>query len=128
MWLSIHSGSAVNFSPKANLPRRPDGHDHLLRTYKEQPHNPGNCDIVVTLSRCRATCLSGAVRTARRSHYLVFVQIAGVIEAAGLQIGAGRPDFGKGCFGEDLGGNVVDRAIGDFMDEADVLVDRKSVV
>jgi hypothetical protein len=52
----------------------------------------------------------------------VFAQIAGVIEAAGLQIGAGRPDFGKGCLGQDLGGNVVDRAIGDFMDEADVLV------
>jgi hypothetical protein len=51
----------------------------------------------------------------------VFAHIAGVIEAAGLQIRAGRPDFWKRCFGEDLSGNVVDRTIGDFMDEADVL-------
>ena len=58
----------------------------------------------------------------RCSHCLVFAQIAGVIEATGLQIGPGRPDFGKGCLGQDLGGNVVDRAIGDFMDEADILV------
>ncbi len=45
-----------------------------------------------------------------------------MIEAVGLQIGPGGRDFGKGCLRQNLGGNIVDRSIGDFMNEADVLV------
>src|SRR5258708_6049041 len=52
----------------------------------------------------------------------MLAEIAGVIEAAGLQIGAGGRDFGKCCLRQNLGGNIVDRSIGDFMYEADVPV------
>jgi hypothetical protein len=52
----------------------------------------------------------------------MLAEIAGVIEPDGLQIGAGRLDFGQGRFGQDLGGNIVDRGIGDFMNEADIAV------
>ena len=56
------------------------------------------------------------------SHGLVLAEIAGMIEAAGLQIGPGDRDFGNCCLRQNLGGNIVDRSIGDFMNEADVLV------
>src|ERR1700754_4430729 len=56
------------------------------------------------------------------SHCLVFAQITGVIEATRLQIGPGRPDFGKRCLVQNVGGNVVDGATADLMDEADILV------
>jgi hypothetical protein len=49
-------------------------------------------------------------------------EIAGMIETAGLQFGAGDRDFGKGGFGENLFRDIVDRDIRDFMNEADVLV------
>jgi hypothetical protein len=55
------------------------------------------------------------------SHGLVLAEIAGMIEAAGLQIGSGDRDFGNCCLRQNLGGNIVDRSIGDFMNEADVL-------
>ena len=45
-----------------------------------------------------------------------------MIEAAGLQIGPGGRDFGKCCLRQNLGGNIVDRNVSDFMNEADVLV------
>src|SRR6187399_2875053 len=41
---------------------------------------------------------------------------------AGLQVGACRADVGQGRFAENLGGDVLDRAICDFVDEADIPV------
>src|SRR5580658_8917583 len=49
-------------------------------------------------------------------------QIAGVIEAARLNIGAVGRDVGQGGLGQDLGGDVVDAGIGDLVDEADIAV------
>jgi len=56
------------------------------------------------------------------SRPFVFAQVANVIEMAGLQVGARRTDVGQGRFAEDLGGDVLDRAIRDLMDEADIPV------
>jgi hypothetical protein len=44
-----------------------------------------------------------------------------MIEAIGLQLGAGHRDFGKCCLGHNLGRDVIDCRIGDFVNEADVL-------
>jgi hypothetical protein len=52
----------------------------------------------------------------------MFAKIAGVIERAGLQIGAWRADLGKGGLGQTIGGDILDRGIGDFMDETDVFI------
>jgi hypothetical protein len=52
----------------------------------------------------------------------VLAKIADVAEMAGLQVGACRAEVRQGCLAENLGGNVLDRAIRDFMDEADVPV------
>src|SRR5882762_8003922 len=49
-------------------------------------------------------------------------KIAGMIEPAGLQIGPGDPDFGKRGLRQNLGRDIVDRRVGNFMNEADVLV------
>jgi hypothetical protein len=57
-----------------------------------------------------------------RSRHLVFAKIAAMIEMAGLQIGPWHRNFEKCCLGQDFGGNVFDRGIGDFVNEADVLV------
>ena len=56
------------------------------------------------------------------SRPLVLAQIADVIEMAGLQVGPRRTDLGQGRLAEDLGGDVLDRAVRDFMDEADIPV------
>ena len=45
-----------------------------------------------------------------------------VIEIAGLQVGLGRGDVGKGGLGQNVGGDIFHRAIHDFVDEADILV------
>jgi hypothetical protein len=52
----------------------------------------------------------------------VFAQVADVIELAGLQIGARRADLGQGRLAENIGGDILDRAICDFMDETDIPV------
>ena len=52
----------------------------------------------------------------------MLAKIADVIEMAGLQIAARRADLRQGRLAEDLGGDVLDRAIRDFMDEADIAV------
>jgi hypothetical protein len=57
----------------------------------------------------------------------MLTEIAGMIEPAGLQIGAGGGAFAQRDFAErglrqNFGGDIVDRGIGDFMNEADVLV------
>jgi hypothetical protein len=49
-------------------------------------------------------------------------QIPRVIEIARLQVGVGRRDVGRGGFAENVGGDIRNRVIGDFMDEADILV------
>src|SRR5918999_1161436 len=41
---------------------------------------------------------------------------------AGLQIGARRADVGKGRLAQNIGRDVLDRAIRDFVDEADILI------
>ena len=56
------------------------------------------------------------------SHRLVLSQIAGVIEAVGLQIGAGGRDVRKGGFRQNFGGDVLNPGTLDFVNEADVLV------
>ena len=45
-----------------------------------------------------------------------------MIEAAGLQVGAGDRDFRQGGLRQDLGGDIVDGGIGDFVDETDIPV------
>ena len=49
-------------------------------------------------------------------------EIAGMIEAVGLQIGAISRDFGWRRLGQNLLGDVLDRTVHDFVDEADVAV------
>src|SRR5713226_2329879 len=56
------------------------------------------------------------------SHCLMLAEIAAMIETAGLQIGARDRYFGNGGLRQNLGGNIVDRGVDDFMNEADVLV------
>ena len=48
-------------------------------------------------------------------------EIAGMIEAVGLQIGAISRDFGYRRLGHHLG-DVLDRTVHDFVDQADVPV------
>jgi hypothetical protein len=52
----------------------------------------------------------------------VLAQVAGMVEAGVLHIDAGGFDLGEGGLRQDLLGDVVDRAVHDFVDEADVLV------
>jgi hypothetical protein len=57
----------------------------------------------------------------------VLAQISRVIEAIGRQIRAGVWDFRQRDLrqrglGQDLGGDIVDGAIGDLVNEADILV------
>ena len=61
-------------------------------------------------------------RGARPLHRLVLRKIAGMIETAGLQVRAGRRNFGNGGLRQDLGRDVIDRRTRDLVNEADVLV------
>src|SRR5581483_504930 len=54
------------------------------------------------------------------SSSLVLAQVVGVIEAIGLPIEVIDRDFGEGGFGQNLLGDVLDRAVHDFVNEADV--------
>ena len=45
-----------------------------------------------------------------------------MIEPVGLQVGAGRLDFGNGRLRQNLCGDILDRGIRDLVDEADVPV------
>jgi hypothetical protein len=59
----------------------------------------------------------------RLSHrFIMLRQIAGMIEMAGLQLGAADRDLGKGGFRENIFRDIVDRNIRDFMNEADIFV------
>lgn len=49
-------------------------------------------------------------------------EIVRMIEMVGLEIGTGYRDFRNRGFGENFLGDIVDRVIGDFMNETDVLV------
>jgi hypothetical protein len=64
----------------------------------------------------------GPIPAARSLHRLSFSEIAGMIEMAGLQFGARDRDFRERCLRQNLGGDIVDRRIGDLMNEADVFV------
>src|SRR4030081_1198391 len=55
-------------------------------------------------------------------HRLMLAEITGMIKAVGLQISAGCRNFGKGCLRQNLGGDVIDRTVGNLVDEADILV------
>jgi hypothetical protein len=52
----------------------------------------------------------------------MLAQVAGMIEAVGLQAGAIGCDLGQSGFGQNLLRDIVDRAAQDFMNEADVSV------
>src|SRR5687768_17186466 len=52
----------------------------------------------------------------------MFSQVALVVELVGLQIDACRGNIGKRGFVQNVGGDVLDGGIDDFMDEADVPV------
>ena len=45
-------------------------------------------------------------------HGLMLAEITGMVEAVGLQIGAGCRNFGKSCLRQDFRGDVIDRAVG----------------
>ncbi len=49
-------------------------------------------------------------------------QVAEVIEPARLQVGVGRRDFGNGGLRQYFLGDVLDRGIGDLVNEADMAV------
>jgi hypothetical protein len=44
----LHNGSKVEFQPQENLPRMLSTQDQLLRTQREQQHNPAACGFPVT--------------------------------------------------------------------------------
>jgi hypothetical protein len=52
----------------------------------------------------------------------VLSKIAQVIEMAGLQVGSRRADIRHRSLDHDVGGDIFDRRIRDFMDEADILL------
>jgi hypothetical protein len=58
-------------------------------------------------------------------HRLMLSVIVAMIEIGGLQIGVGHRVFGKRGLGQNLGRNIVDRAIRDFVNETDVLCIRR---
>ena len=94
-----------------------------------QPLRAGDCllkDARSQSRRCPAQPpfdrSGGPIPAARSLHRLSFSEIAGMIEMAGLQVGARDRDFRERCFSQNLGGDIVDRRIGDLMNEADVLV------
>jgi hypothetical protein len=65
---------------------------------------------------------SGDLIRVRHRHTTSCFKIAGMIEMAGLQIDAGGLDIGNGGLGQDFGGDIIDRGVGDFMNEADIFV------
>ena len=52
----------------------------------------------------------------------MFAKIPRVIEMAGLQIGIRRANVQHRGLAQNVGGDILDRRIRDFMDEADILV------
>ena len=50
----------------------------------------------------------------------MLAQVAGVIERIGLQVRGGEGDFRQGSLGKDIVRDVLDRALGDLVDEADI--------
>jgi hypothetical protein len=84
------------------------------------------CNTCVPRRRAKAVpsanSANGSPIRLRASNWLVLCQIAGMVEPAGLQIGTCQADFRNGGLGQNLGRDIVDRGIGDLVDEADVLV------
>jgi hypothetical protein len=54
-------------------------------------------------------------------------QIADMIEPGVLQIGIASGDVGEGGLRQDILGDIVDRAVRDFMNEADALYSPVSI-
>jgi len=52
----------------------------------------------------------------------MLAQVADVIETVGLEHGGIGCDLGKGGLGQNILGDVVDRAVNDLMNEADVAI------
>jgi hypothetical protein len=52
----------------------------------------------------------------------MLAQFTRMIEPGGLQIGGRSRNFGQGGLRQDLSGDIVDRAVGDLVNEADVAV------
>ena len=72
--------------------------------------------------RERAPAHRHAAATLLDHSRLVLAQIVGVIEAVGLRVGVVDGDFGEGGLGQNLLGDVLDRAVQDFVNEADIAV------
>src|SRR5882757_6198019 len=53
---------------------------------------------------------------------LILSEVAGMIEIGGLQVGTRGRDFRKRCLRQNLGGDVIDRGVGDLVNEADIPV------
>jgi hypothetical protein len=56
------------------------------------------------------------------SRRLMLAPVAGMVEAAILQIGTASGDLGEGGLRQNILGDIVDRAVDDLVNEADVLV------
>jgi hypothetical protein len=52
----------------------------------------------------------------------MLAQVAEMVELVGLQIGARGVDVGQGRLAQYVGSDVLDRAIRDFMNEADISI------
>jgi hypothetical protein len=53
-------------------------------------------------------------------HTLMLAQVMGMIEAVGLRVGIIDRDFGEGGLGENLLGDILDRANHDLVNETDI--------
>jgi hypothetical protein len=62
------------------------------------------------------------VWTAHASYLFMLADVAVIVETVGLPIGAGRPGFGHCSLRQNLGRDIINRGIGDLVNEADVLV------
>src|SRR5882757_10642799 len=58
--------------------------------------------------------LATLLRISPASHRLILSEVAGMIEIGGLQVGTRGRDFRKRCLRQNLGGDVVDRGVGDL--------------
>jgi hypothetical protein len=57
----------------------------------------------------------------------MLAQIAGMVEAAILQIGAAGGDLGEGGLRQNILSDIVDRAVDDLVNEADETTSRRVI-
>src|ERR1700687_5608353 len=103
---------------------RPNRNDTVLKSVFRGQVGGEKCkSAFATAQWTRCAVRTGCFNPAARSlHRLSFSEIAGMIEMAGLQVGARDRDFRERCLRQNLGGDIVDRRIGDLMNEANVFV------